>query len=68
MRVARVTYQRFLLRAWVSADAATLLAVFDELGLLKIFDAFEATDFDVNSGFLGIYTSFRFWVTGRENM
>jgi hypothetical protein len=35
----------------VSADAATLLAAFVDVGLRKILAAFEATDFDVFSFF-----------------
>ena len=39
----------FLSAACVSAEAATDLAAFDELGLLNIFAAFDATELDVFS-------------------
>jgi len=35
--------------ACVSADAATLLTIFEELGLLSNFEAFDATDREVFS-------------------
>jgi hypothetical protein len=44
----------FLLRACVRADAATLFSRFVELGSLRIFDAFDATLFDVYSDFFAM--------------
>ena len=44
----------FLSGAWVSADAATLLTVFEDLGLLRSLLALEATPLDVLSFFLAI--------------
>jgi hypothetical protein len=41
--------------ACVSADAATLFAAFDDLGLERIFEAFEATLLDVFSFFAIFY-------------
>ena len=46
----------FLFGACVNAEAATDLAALDDLGLLKILEAFEATGFDVFS-FLAIFVN-----------
>lgn len=40
-----------MFRACVKAEAATLLTVFEVLGLLNSFEALEATVFDVDSFF-----------------
>ena len=48
---------RFLSGACVSAEAATLLTFAGVFGLLSSFDAFDATDLDVCSGFLAILGS-----------
>ena len=45
----------FLFTRWVSAEAATLFAALLEFELLRIFDALEATTFDVTSFFLAMW-------------
>jgi hypothetical protein len=44
-------YRRFRSLACVRAEAATLFAAFDDLGLRRTLDAFEATLLDVCSFF-----------------
>jgi hypothetical protein len=52
-----MNYLRFLSLACVSAEAAAVLAAFEDLGLLNTFEAADAAFFDVDS-FLAIVTSF----------
>lgn len=48
-----------LFGAWVNADAATDFCALVDLGLLRIFDAFDATFFDVRSFRLAMTHSFK---------
>jgi hypothetical protein len=49
-------YLRLRFGAWVSAEAAALLAAFDDLGLLRTRDAAEAAFFDVCSFFAILFS------------